>query len=105
MESDLKTIKGIGDAVAGQLIAAGITSTKQLREMGAHAAYGRMMENGIRPHFIGYYALEMALQGRPWNDCKGAEKDRLKERFDELKSSIQSDGALIHELRAIGVMI
>lgn len=26
----------------------------------------------------------MALQGRPWNDCRGAEKTALRERFDSL---------------------
>ena len=29
----------------------------------------------------------MALQGRPWNDCKGAEKAALRARFDALKAS------------------
>lgn len=105
MESDLTTIKGIGVAVAGQLIAAGIRTSEELRAIGAHAAYGRMLQNGLRPHFIGYYALEMALQGRSWNDCTGVEKDRLRVRFDQLKSECAGDVGLIHELRAIGVMI
>ena len=26
----------------------------------------------------------MALQGRPWNDCKGAEKAALRQQFDAL---------------------
>jgi hypothetical protein len=26
----------------------------------------------------------MALQGRPWNDCKGAEKAALRDSFDRL---------------------
>jgi hypothetical protein len=30
--------------------------------------------------------LVMGLQGRPWNDCKGAEKAALRARFDALKS-------------------
>ena len=105
MESDLKTIKGIGDAVAAQLIAVGITTSAQLHALGAHEAYARMMQNGIRPHFIGYYALEMALQGRSWNDCTGVEKDRLRVRFDALKESSSGDSALIRELRNIGVMV
>jgi hypothetical protein len=28
----------------------------------------------------------MGLQGRPWNDCRGKEKDDLRERFDTLKA-------------------
>jgi hypothetical protein len=43
-----------------------------------------MLRTGLRPHFIGYYVLVMSLQGRPWNDCKGAEKDTLRVRFDAL---------------------
>ena len=31
-----------------------------------------------------YYVLHMALQGRPWNDCKGAEKAALRQQFDAL---------------------
>ena len=54
--------------------------------MGADAAYARLLENGSKPHFIGYYVLHMALQGRPWNDCKGAEKAALRKQFDTLKS-------------------
>ena len=26
----------------------------------------------------------MGLQGRPWNDCKGKEKEALRRRFDAL---------------------
>ena len=28
----------------------------------------------------------MGLQGRPWNDCKGAEKAALRKTFDALKA-------------------
>ena len=28
----------------------------------------------------------MALQGRPWNDCKGEEKKALRKRFDAIKA-------------------
>lgn len=52
--------------------------------MGTDAAYDRLLAAGTRPHFIAYYALEMALQGRPWNDCRGAEKAALRARFDAL---------------------
>ena len=63
---------------------AGIASAEDLRAMGADAAYARLLAAGERPHFIGYYVLHMALQGRPWNDCKGAEKAALRETFDRL---------------------
>ncbi len=65
---------------------AGISSAEDLRALGPDAAYARLLANGTRPHFIGYYVLVMALQGRPWNDCKGDEKKALRLRFDTLKA-------------------
>ncbi|KJZ20248.1 TfoX/Sxy family protein [Loktanella sp. S4079] len=84
--SALTTIKNIGPAFEKSLMAAGIKTAEELRALGADAAYQRLLENGARPHFIGYYVLHMALQGRPWNDCKGAEKSALRKQFDRLKS-------------------
>ena len=85
--SAVTTIPNIGPATEAMLAKVGITSAEQLRSLGADAAYVRLMEHGTRPHFIGYYVLHMALQGRPWNDCKGDEKKALRARFDALKST------------------
>ncbi len=63
---------------------AGVSSAEELRVLGTDAAYARLLESGHRPHFIGYYVIEMGLQGRPWNDCKGAEKQALRARFEAL---------------------
>jgi len=84
----------------------GITTAEHLREMGADAAYSELLKNGSRPHFIAYYALVMALQGRPWNDCKGAEKDALRVKFDALKASSHDKGRSDFEaaLDRIGVI-
>ena len=84
--TDLTSIRNIGPAVAAELQAAGITTAAELRAIGADAAYARMLATGTRPHFIGYYVLHMALQGRPWNDCKGAEKEALRRQFDTIKA-------------------
>ena len=65
---------------------AGIHSAQALREIGADACYTRLLQTGLRPHFIGYYVLVMGLQGRPWNDCKGDEKKALRKRFDAIKA-------------------
>ena len=67
--------------------AAGIQTAEQLHDIGADAAYARLLENGTRPHFIGFYVLHMGLQGRPWNDCKGEEKKALRVKFDALKAA------------------
>lgn len=85
-------IKHIGPAQAEQMARAGITSASALRGMGADAAYRAMLQAGTQPHFIGYYALHMALQGRPWNDCKGDEKTALRARFDALKAELADTG-------------
>ena len=82
--ADLETVRNVGPALAEALRAAGVPDADALRDLGTDAAYGRLLETGARPHFIGFYALEMGLQGRPWNDCRGEEKAALRARFDAL---------------------
>jgi len=106
MNTPVTTIPNIGPAFARDLARADIHSAEELRDLGPDTAYGRMIAAGVRPHFIGYYVLVMALQGRPWNDCKGAEKAALRARFDALKST-HDDVDLRHleaVLDAIGVI-
>jgi len=91
--AELTTIRNIGPAFATALQSVGITTAEELRDIGADAAYSRLLENGTKPHFIGYYVLHMALQGRPWNDCKGDEKKALRKTFDTLKAA-KFDGGL-----------
>ncbi len=81
----LTTIRNIGPAFEKALKEVGITTAEKLHELGADAAYTKLLENGSKPHFIGYYVLHMALQGRPWNDCKGEEKKALRKQFDRIK--------------------
>ncbi len=87
MTEPVSSIRNLGPAYEESLAAVGITDAQALRDIGADAAYAKLLEAGQRPHFIGYYVLVMALQGRPWNDCKGAEKDKLRLRFDALKAA------------------
>lgn len=82
----ISSIRNLGPAFEQSLVKVGITTAESLREIGADAAYGRLLAAGNRPHFIGYYVLHMALQGRPWNDCKGDEKTALRRQFDALKA-------------------
>ena len=85
-DDPLTAIRNIGPAQAAALTRVGITTATRLRELGADAAYRCLLADGTRPHFIMYYVLHMALQGRPWNDCKGAEKDALRIQFDAIKA-------------------
>ena len=105
MTESVSSIRNLGPAYEASLARVGIRSAEALRDLGADAAYARLLENGDRPHFIGYYVLVMALQGRPWNDCKGAEKDALRVKFDALKAKHfnKNISALEVDLDAIGV--
>ena len=85
---------------------AGIHTAEALRELGSDAAYARLLQSGMRPHFIGYYVLVMGLQGRPWNDCKGEEKKALRRRFDAIKAqAFDSDRSAFEALmNEIGIL-
>ncbi len=86
MPEPISSIRNLGPATEASFHRAGIMSAEELRDIGADAAYLRLLQSGTAAHFIGYYVLVMALQGRPWNDCKGAEKANLRVRFDALKA-------------------
>ena len=86
MAEPVSSIRNLGPASDKSFARAGITSAEALREMGADAAYAALLKTGTQPHFIGYYALVMGLQGRPWNDCQGAEKAALRKKFDAIKA-------------------
>ncbi|WP_095589137.1 TfoX/Sxy family DNA transformation protein [Actibacterium ureilyticum] len=87
MSEPVSTIRNLGPAMEAAFAKVGINSAQELRALGTDAAYARLLQAGHRPHFIAYYVIEMGLQGRPWNDCKGAEKDVLRARFDALKAA------------------
>lgn len=84
----ISSIPNLGPATEAAFAKAGIHSAEQLRALGADAAYLALMQSGTPPHFIGYYVIVMGLQGRPWNDCIGAEKAALRITFDALKAQV-----------------
>ena len=85
---------------------AGIKDAETRRARGPDETYRRLLQSGVRPHFIGYYVLVMGLQGRPWNDCKGEEKKALRVRFDAIKAEAFDSGRSAFEkaLNEIGVI-
>ncbi len=105
MAEPVSAIRNLGPASDAGYKRAGMESAEQVRALGPDEAYARLLAAGTKPHFIGYYALVMGLQGRPWNDCQGAEKAALRERFDGIKASsnIRMDSELEKELDALGV--
>ena len=84
MSGPVSSIRNLGPATEKLYARVGITTAEEVRELGADAAYKLLLEDGDPPHFIGYYALVMGLQGRPWNDCQGKEKENLRKAFDKL---------------------
>ncbi len=86
MSEAVSTIPNLGPASEVAFARAGIHTATALRALGADEGYRRLLASGTKPHFIGYYVLVMALQGRPWNDCKGDEKKALRARYDALKA-------------------
>ncbi len=85
MSAPISTIRNLGPAMEEAFKKVGVHTADDLRDLGTDAAYAKLLAAGHRPHFIAYYVIEMGLQGRPWNDCKGKEKDALRKRFDDLK--------------------
>jgi hypothetical protein len=77
----------VGPAMTAAFARAGITTADEVHALGPDAAYRRLLVAGERPHFIAFQALAMGLAGRPWNDCRGAEKAALRLRFDALVSA------------------
>lgn len=110
-DDPVSTIRNLGPAVEAACARAGIHSAKTLRDLGADAGYAVLLSSGMQPHFVGYYAMVMGLQGRPWNDCHGDEKAALRIRFDHIKSASQaivthqnSDDRMDRALAEIGVI-
>lgn len=105
MPDALTSVRNIGPAMAEAFRKAGIRDADTLRTLGTDAAYRKLLESGHRPHFIAYYVIEMGLQGRPWNDCTGAEKAALRARFDRLKADAwdPADSAFEAAMDAIGI--
>lgn len=109
MPNPVSAIPNLGPASEVAFARAGITTAEEIHEMGADEAYRRLLESGSKPHFIGYYVLVMGLQGRPWNDCKGAEKKDLRKKFDKLCAGFNRSDAklradLEHTLSFLGVI-
>ncbi len=106
MTTPVSSIRNLGPAYEESCARAGIHSAEELHALGADAAYARLLQSGSKPHFIGYYVLVMALQGRPWNDCKGEEKKALRKRFDAIKAqsfdkNLSAFEAILNEIGVI----
>ena len=95
MSTPVSSVRNLGPAFKQACQRAGIGSAEALSALGPDAAYTKLLQSGTQPHFIGYYALVMGLQGRPWNDSKGAVKLTLLGSFDALKARTHDKGHAI----------
>jgi|AACY02.2.fsa_nt_gi TfoX C-terminal domain. len=82
--SAIRTIRNLGPAMEAAFASAGIASAEALQDMGAEAAYARLLQTGHKPHFMAYLALTLGLQGRPWTDAGAEERAALRRVFDGL---------------------
>ncbi len=107
MSEPVSSVRNLGPAMEDAFASVGVTTAEALRDLGADAAYAKLLAAGQRPHFIAYYALTMGLQGRPWNDCQGQEKVELRKRFDTLVAQTRQQpvSALAQALDEVGVRI
>ncbi|MFT4795303.1 MAG: hypothetical protein ACJAVR_001501 [Paracoccaceae bacterium] len=95
MGDPVSSIPNLGPAAVTSYGKAGIHDAQTLRELGADEAYKRVLLAGTRPHFIGFYALVLGLQGRPWSDLGSAEKRELKKRFTAVKREAKVKSAKV----------
>lgn len=104
MARPIRSIRNLGPATEMAFQRAGIDTAEALQALGPDEGYRLLLASGERAHFIAYYALVMGLQGRPWNDCRGPEKDALRVRFDQIVASLDrpSDSGLERILNEIG---
>ena len=102
----VSAIRNLGPRSVEMFAKAGIKNADDLRSLGADDAYRKLLQSGSRPHFIGYYALVMGLQGRPWNDLDSSEKAELRVRFDQIVADSKTDtlSGIERELDRLGVI-
>ena len=101
----VSAIRNLGPKSVESFARAGLHTAEQVRSLGPDETYRRLIRAGTRPHFIGYYALVMGLQGRPWNNATPDEKTALRVRFDALVAGTAQggDAAIERELDALGL--
>lgn len=105
--SRVSSIRNLGPKVEQMFARAGIHTAEEIRQLGAEAAYRRLLQAGTRPHFIGFYCIYLGLQNRPWNDLSPDEKIKLRQRFDDLVRASTAEfgdrSAIEAELNVLGV--
>ncbi len=82
MQSDLLTLKNLGNTSVNWLHAIGIHNRDELAQMGPVCAYNRIRERGIKVSKVLLYALQAALLDVHWSELSPALKQQLVEQAD-----------------------
>lgn len=77
MPNSLAQLPNLGPKSQAMLEGAGITTVVMLRELGAVAAYVRVMQSGGKPGLNLLWALEGALSGLPWQQVAREQRTSL----------------------------
>lgn len=79
-------LRNLGKASSQMLLAAGICSEQQLREMGAIKAFVAIKKSGGKPSLNLLWALEGALTDRDWKVVSRGERLSLLIQLDDNES-------------------
>jgi DNA transformation protein len=77
MQSDLLTLKNLGNTSVNWLHAIGIHTRDELAQIGPVQAYNRIRERGIKVSKVLLYALQAALLDVHWSELDADLKQKL----------------------------
>jgi hypothetical protein len=77
--NDLSELKNFGPYMVRILNQIGIYSKDDLLQADLRGIYQALQEQGIKPHLLIFYSIEMGLQNRKWSDIGEEEKRRIRD--------------------------
>lgn len=82
MQSDLLTLKNLGNTSVNWLHAIGIHNRAELAQIGPVQAYNRIRERGIKVSKVLLYAMQAALLDIHWSELDAELKQQLVEEAE-----------------------
>jgi hypothetical protein len=83
--NDLKEIKNFGPYMVKVMNMIGIYSREDLMDSDYKKIKNELVKAGVKPHLNIFYAIEMGLRDKPWNEITSEEKNEIKKILDEVK--------------------
>jgi hypothetical protein len=77
--NDLSELKNFGPYMVRILNQIGIYSKDDLLQADLRGIYQALQEQGIKPHLLIFYSIEMGLQNRKWSNIGEEEKRRIRD--------------------------